>query len=101
MIGENNDDYLGSSVAIDGSYAIVGAPNYNESMGKVYIFKKINYTSWNLDLSHLGQQQGNYFGYSVDIDSSYVIIGAPNTVNNKGKVYICRIVINESFKSNK
>ena len=41
------DDYFGTSVAIDGDYAIVGAPDDDDNgreSGSVYIFKRIGST---------------------------------------------------------
>lgn len=87
---------FGSSVAINGDYAIVGAPQ--AASGKVYIFMRIG-TTW------VQQQQllvsdasgADWVGCSVAIDGDYAIVGAlkedldemgGNAVSNAGCAYI-------------
>lgn len=44
--GAAYDDFFGTSVAIDGDYTIVGAPNdKGEDSGSIYVFKRIG-TIW-------------------------------------------------------
>jgi hypothetical protein len=92
-------DYFGFSVGINGDYAVVGAYNKKNNLvtgqGSAYIFYKGN--AWTT-----GQQpqakllapdgaSGDYFGYSVSISGSFVIVGAPSDdaeYINQGAAYI-------------
>jgi len=38
--------YFGTSVAIQGEYAFVGAPGFNQNNGRVYVFKLDTYGGW-------------------------------------------------------
>jgi FG-GAP repeat/Secretion system C-terminal sorting domain len=85
--GEN----FGRSVAISGGNIIVGTGGIFspiDSSGAVYFFQKNN-NEWTelkkftADTPTVGDQ----FGWSVDIDSDYAIVGAPND-GNKGAAYI-------------
>jgi len=90
-------DAFGTSVAINGDYAIVGAPGYNYDQGIAYIFYH-GTSGWTLEaqLADPGGPQGfgaDEFGYSVGISGSYAIVGAPDTVgqsydSNEGVAYI-------------
>jgi hypothetical protein len=80
------DDEFGTSVAISGDYAIVGAPRKTVKVGfdlqsyagSAYIFKNTSGT-WS-QLSKLVSKEPNFadeFGYSVAISEDYAIVGAP------------------------
>jgi hypothetical protein len=78
------NDAFGSSVALDGNYAIVGAPQYEwepevgPGPGAVYVFKREG-TAW-LEQAKLAPINGtadNLFGDSVSISGDYVVVGAP------------------------
>ena len=86
-LGGEDYDFFGSSVSIDGDYAIVGAPRDDEDketgkpkrdLGSAYIFKR-NGTSWiqqaKLRASDSVFHSYEYFGSSVSINGDYVIIG--------------------------
>jgi hypothetical protein len=88
--------FFGSSVSIQGDYAIVGAVfsyNWNQSArGCAYIFKRDG-TIWTeqTKLTGLGDSMYDSFGRSVLISGDYAIIGAPdddNNENDSGSVYI-------------
>lgn len=72
-------DLFGRSVAIDGNYSLIGAPRNNtngNNVGQAHLFDA---TTGKLvrtfdDPTATG---GDYFGFSVAIDGSYVLIGAP------------------------
>jgi hypothetical protein len=101
--GTSTTDYFGHSVAIDGSYAVVGSigeRNYeNHLSGAAHIY---NVTTGALfraipnPNSVLGGN-GDQFGYSVAISGINVIVGAPyeDDVNgvdtNSGKAYIFNV----------
>ncbi len=90
-------DHFGSSVSIDGNYAIVGAwgddDNGDES-GSVYIYELDADTgTWGNEVK-LATSDGSgddRYGYSVSMDGEYVIVGArydDDNGENSGSVYI-------------
>ena len=96
-------DQFGRSVAISGTYAIVGAfaedgaSNTTGDSGAAYIFERNSGTGvWNetrvLRASNLGA--GDLFGRSVAISGNYAIVGADaedgtnNTITDCGAAYI-------------
>jgi hypothetical protein len=94
--GEDGD-LFGYSVAIDGDYAIVGAPEDgvgNQGVqGSAYVFKKTN-GAWQQQ-AHLFASNGDVedlFGTSVSIDGDYAVVGAPyksvNGASSRGAVYV-------------
>lgn len=100
------DDEFGTSVAISGDYAIVGAPRktatvgfeLNSAAGAVYIFKNTDGTWSQLQkLMASDRESGDEYGHSVAISENYVIVGAPyedeyvnglSPSSNKGSAYI-------------
>lgn len=75
-------DEFGFSVSISGDYAVVGAyaeDSGGSDTGAAYVFKKdVGGTNWTqirkLTASNAGA--GDYFGYSVAIDGSFIVVGA-------------------------
>ena len=95
------EDYFGTSVALDGNLAIIGAPGKEyvnqpptrNNEGAVYIWRYASFVpDWVQDYSDIWDQGiGNSkYGSSVSIDSATGIaaIGAPGHYNNKGVVAI-------------
>ncbi len=93
----NAGDEFGSSVSINGEYAIVGAPfidftggQTSSNEGAAHIFKRAGSTwSHHSILSALDKQISDEFGISVDIYGDYVVVGAL-TDSNKGSAYVYR-----------
>jgi hypothetical protein len=80
---------FGKSVAIDGNYAVVGAPGYYNNRGAAFVLYK-NGGTWTT-LAKLTVSNGysnNYFGYSVGISGNTIIVGAYGVNNNYGAVYV-------------
>lgn len=73
----NTYDSFGSSVAISGDRAIVGANDKNNSTGAAYVFV-LDAGVWSQEQKIVASVPGqqDYFGASVDIDGNYVVIGA-------------------------
>jgi len=71
------DDYFGISVSIDADTVVVGAYGDSGDSGSAYIFTRSG-TEWMQQAKLLSPDNslGDYFGYSVSIDSDTVIIGA-------------------------
>lgn len=77
-----NDDEFGSSVSIEGNTILVGAIrediNFSDNAGAAYIFEKDNTGIWQEQqkLTSTDRVIGALFGFSVDIDGDYAVIGA-------------------------
>ncbi|MEA3450970.1 MAG: T9SS type A sorting domain-containing protein, partial [Bacteroidota bacterium] len=78
--GNDQGDELGTSVAIEGDYAVIGAMGDDDigpSNGAAYILKNNSGTwgqtnkIWSTDIA-----QTDHFGSSVAISSSYIVVGA-------------------------
>jgi hypothetical protein len=91
-------DLFGSSVALNGNLAIIGAPNHAAGAGAAYVFSQSG-TTWTLQqeltattLGATGGAPGDAFGTSVALSGSLAIVGAPNhTVGTKtgaGAAYV-------------
>lgn len=101
-------DAFGTSVAISGNYAAIGAPqedqdaqgtNTMSAAGSVYIFEKNGSGQW-VEMAKLVASDRNLndqFGYSVGISGGFLIVGArfededaigANLQVNSGSVYI-------------
>lgn len=112
IVAEDRDDgdAFGFSVSIDGNYATVGAqkewhlPNGGGGMyaaGSVYIFKKDESDVWYQEQKIVASDRwsGDEFGFSVSLDSNYLVVGARQdnedtngviTMQNAGAAYIFR-----------
>ena len=88
-------DYFGSSVAISGDYAIVGAPNDDvlfSNTGSAYIFERVDGV-WTQKAKLIAPDRApnDVFGTAVSISGDYAIVGAPlddHTGSNYGSAYI-------------
>jgi hypothetical protein len=89
-----SNSHFGSAVAIDGDYAIVGAPGVG--LGSAYVFHRVS-TTWNLDgpklvpMMFLPDLAG--FGDSVAIDGTHLVVGAPREdlgIQDGGAVHVYR-----------
>jgi hypothetical protein len=72
-------DHFGVSVAIDGSYAAVGADSDDDlgnSSGSAYVFDTATGNQLHKLLPDSGDDN-TYFGKSIDISGTVVIVGAP------------------------
>ena len=97
---ENNQ--FGSSVAIDGNYAIVSASHDHNEIGRftgsAYIYERDNAGNWSSPISltlpittdgdatdDTGLETSSHFGNSISISGNYAIVGAPYDNNAKGR----------------
>lgn len=75
-----SSDRFGSSVAIGGKIAVVGASNYNVGQGSAYVFRNIHTASGtitqNTQLFSNDGAAGDYFGFSAALSGSTVVVGA-------------------------
>ena len=91
-------DAFGGSVAIDGNYAIVGAIREDTrgvDAGAAYTFYRYQggTNNWGeqAKITASDGQAADYFGYSVDIDGDYAIVGAykeDDKGTNAGSAYV-------------
>ena len=91
--------HYGQSVAIDGDYAIVGAPGdkvgNNTGQGSAFIYHRDG-DAWvqvqQLTASNGGA--GHWFGYSVDLSGNYAIVSAPYYGGSAGRLifFTCPVV---------
>lgn len=75
-------DEFGASVAYDGAFALVGAPNHTEngpSSGTAYVFAPFSPTQWIEEAQVFAPDgaTGDLYGTSVSIHGQRFIIGAP------------------------
>lgn len=86
-------DYFGSAVAISGNVIVVGAYNDGQQ-GSVYVFERPT-TGWsgnnvfeNAKLTSSMPETDEYFGRSIDIQDSVIVVGAYGDNQGKGSVYV-------------
>jgi len=102
ILGANDDDQLGRSVALsgDGQILAVSSTDYDDGadadVGQVSIYKNIN-DIWVLSGSQTGSAAGDEFGGSLALsdDGSRLIVGA--TGNPNGSVTISEVVGDLSY----
>ena len=89
------DDEFGYSISIDGDYAVVGSPFNDDdgsNSGAAYVFMRTgsNWTEQQVLIAS-NANGGDRFGYSVDIDGDYIVVGAPENnelAPNAGSAYV-------------
>lgn len=80
-------DWFGSSVGIDGSNVIVGAPAHSGNTGSSYIFSDAG-GPWTQTTELNGSLPIGYFGYSVAISGTIAIVGAPGDPSKMGNAFV-------------
>ena len=94
----NVSDEFGTSVAISGNYAIIGAAADEGTTavrsGSIYIFERNSGGTWIQVRMLTGRNpiSSDAFGYSVAISGKYIMVGAnmadgTNALNDRGQVY--------------
>ncbi len=88
-------DAFGTSVAISGNTAVVGAPSDDNTggidAGAVYVFTSNSFGSgWTQQakIAPTDPHAGDLFGESVAISGDTIVVGAPNAQSNNGKAYV-------------
>ncbi len=83
------DDYFGSSVAVSGSTAVVGAVNKNNQTGAAYVFVRVNKTwSQQKKLTASDAAAGDNFGTSVAVSRDTALVGASSKNSVTGAAYV-------------
>jgi hypothetical protein len=92
-VGNADNDQFGTSVAISGDYAVVGAPYEGTDRGATYIFHRTGTNIWSssTNISASDAADGDCFGFSVAISGDYAIVGATvedGSGSDRGAAYI-------------
>lgn len=98
--GRNENDGYGGVLAISENYAVVGVPNQSydyqgqnmdTGSGAVYVYER-DAETWvylqKLSIPDSDRATGNSFGYSVAVDGSTIVVGAPGVSSDKGAAYV-------------
>jgi FG-GAP repeat protein len=81
------DEHLGSTVAVIGERAVVGAPD-GAGGGKAIVFRHAGRT-WTEEATLVGAgQPGDRFGASVAIGGTTILVGAPGENSGAGAAYV-------------
>lgn len=91
----NTYDEFSRSLDISGDYAVVGSANYNAKQGRATVLH-FNGLGWDkvAELTASDAAKENYFGYSVAISDSTIVVGAysaKGTANITGKLYLFKM----------
>jgi hypothetical protein len=84
-------DWFGTSVAVSGATAVVGSTGHDKGTGRAYVFTKTA-AGWKqtAELTGSGTVVGNFFGSSVAISGTTVVVGAMGgyPFNLPGRAYV-------------
>ncbi len=82
-------DEFGSSVAISGTTAVVGAGDHADHAGSAYVFTKTP-DGWKqaAELKGSDTTAGDYFGWSVAVSGTTAVVGAYGHAQSAGRVYV-------------
>lgn len=93
------NDLFGCKVGISGNFAVVAAENKTVNgqvcAGAVYIFKRTSYAVWSFveKITADTPIAYSYFGRSIKIDGSYLIVGCPQGSTAAAYVYYYNSVL--------
>jgi len=81
--------YFGTSVAVSGDTAIIGAYGFNSNAGRAYAFKNTG-SAWNqaVVLEPTDSASGATFGNAVSVSGNTAVIGSYQFNSNTGQAYI-------------
>jgi len=84
-----NGDGFGTSVAISGSTAVVGAPGHADKAGRAYVFSDTA-TGWQqaAELQGSDTVAGDQFGGDVAVSGATAVVGAARHANYAGRAYV-------------
>jgi hypothetical protein len=85
----NNVDAYAFSIALEGDFALVGAPKRNSQRGAVYVYERTG-TTWaqKTIITPADAANGDQFGSSLALVGDTVVIGAQGRSSNAGAVYV-------------
>jgi len=90
VTGEDDNDLFGTSVCLDTQKIVVGAPGVDNDTGKGYVYHvEDNNTLEKIDdFSADDKKENDKFAKSVSIDDDYIVAGAKDADDKKGRVYL-------------
>lgn len=95
-------DRFGSSLAIHGGVAVIGAPRHNDQAGVAYVFRFDGASAtWKEEARLTGRntQRNNWFGGSVAIHGNELMVGAPRFGSSSGGVFVfTRDTLNSTWR---
>lgn len=93
-----DENEFGASVAIDGQYAMIGAPYHNDLAGSIYVFRLLpDGSDWEF-FHKISGEAGEFLGPSIALDGDTAIIGASEHDNRRGRAYIYNITTTPATK---
>jgi filamentous hemagglutinin family protein len=88
VTGLGTGSYFGSSVALNSTYALIGAPGVSTMQGDAYLYNLSTGTWTDIATGGLSIPSGARFGSSVALNSTYALIGAPGVSSMQGDAYL-------------
>ena len=83
------NDGFGSSVAVSGAYAVVGASGHAGYAGRAYVFtNEVGQWSEKAQLEGSGAVAGDEFGWSVAVSGTTAVVGAEGHADDAGLAYV-------------
>jgi hypothetical protein len=82
-------DFFGTSVALSGDVAVVGAPDKNSDTGAAYVFTRTG-TTWTLATTLTAPEgaPNDEFGWGIGVDKDTIIVGSCQENAKHGAAYI-------------
>jgi len=86
-------DGFGDSLAVSDNYIAVGVPSYDSNNGSVYLYTKVEGSSWitateDFIITPDLPFEDELFGTSVAINENFLIVGAPGYNSSRGAIYV-------------
>ena len=84
-----SSDLFGSSLALSGTTAVVGAPAHDSGTGAAYVFTSSG-SAWSQQAELIGSDSaaGDGFGTSVAVSGTTAVAGAPGHDSSTGAAYV-------------
>jgi len=84
-----------------GTYLLVSNPFHDNNRGCVQLFRIAATDDRIYQVGTVfGENEGDYFGYSLDADQRHFVVGAPFYNTNDGRAYVFRIVFESGYPYN-
>ena len=97
----SSDSFLGNSVALNDTYALIGAYGSSSYQGDAFLYKLDGTNAFTANCATTGTltspwcnispPSGGAFGNSVSLNDTHALIGAPGVSSSQGKAYLYAI----------
>ena len=91
LAGNSN---FGVSVALNNTYALIGAWGASSNQGNAYLFNLTTNVWTDLVSTTLALPSNGDFGSAVALNNTYALIGAPGVSSNRGNAYLFNLTTN-------